>query len=98
MIVELSVVPIGVGESLSKYVAGAVDILRRSDVKYQINPMGTVFEVQSFHELGKILDDIRTELEASDVPRIYFVIKVDYRKKATDMEHKVEAVERILGK
>jgi uncharacterized protein (TIGR00106 family) len=96
MIVELSVVPIGVGESLSSYVARAVNVLRKKGRKHQINPMGTVFEVESFRELGDILNEIRNELERADVPRIYFVIKVDYRKKATDMEHKVEAVERIL--
>ena len=96
MIVELSVVPVGVGESLSRYVARVVEILRRRGVKYQLNPMGTVLEVETFDELSRILDDIRRELEGADVPRIYFVIKVDYRRKATSMEHKVEAVERIL--
>ena len=96
MIVELSVVPIGVGESLSRYVARAVEILRKGGVKYQINPMGTVLEVESFDELSKILDEIRRELESAGAPRIYFVIKVDYRRKATSMEYKVQAVERIL--
>lgn len=96
MIVELSVVPIGIGESLSSYVAKAVEILRRRGIKHQINPMGTVLEVETFDELSKILDEIRKELEGADVPRIYFVIKVDYRRKATSMEYKVEAVERIL--
>ena len=96
MIVEVSVVPIGVGESLSRYVARAVEILRKRGVKYQVNPMGTVMEVETFHELGRILDEIREELEGAGVPRIYFVVKVDHRRKATSMEHKVEAVERIL--
>jgi len=96
MIAELSVVPIGVGESLSSYVAKAVDVLRRRNVRHQIGPMGTAFEVETFHELGEVLDDVKRELENADVPRIYFVIKVDCRKKATSMEHKVEVVENIL--
>jgi uncharacterized protein (TIGR00106 family) len=96
MIVELSVVPIGVGESLSRYVARVVEVLRELNIKHQVNPMGTVLEVETFEELGKILDEVKKELESVDVPRIYFVIKVDYRRKSTSMEYKVEAVKKIL--
>ena len=43
-IVEFSVVPIGVGVSLSKYIARCMDIIDRSGLKYSFHPMGTIVE------------------------------------------------------
>ncbi len=96
MIVEISVVPIGVGESLSNYISEAIKVIKEKNVKYELNPMGTVIEVNSFLELGEILDEMRERLEKTGVPRIYFTVKVDWRKKATDMEYKVKSVQEKL--
>ncbi len=96
MIVEISVVPIGVGESLSDYISEAIKVLKEKNVKHELNPMGTVVEVNSFLELGEILDEIRERLEKTGVPRIYFTVKVDWRKKATNMEYKVKSVQEKL--
>ncbi len=96
MIVEISVVPVGVGESLSKYVSEVLKVFKEKNVKHQLNPMGTVMEVDSFTQLGEILEDVREKLEEMDVPRIYFVVKADWRKKRTSMEYKVKAVEEKL--
>ena len=97
MIVELSVVPIGVGESLSRYVSEVIKVIRENGVKYQLNPMGTVIEVGSFSELGELLDRINEKMQEMGVPRVYVVVKADWRKKKTSMEHKVRAVEEKLG-
>ncbi len=96
MIVEISVVPIGVGESLSSYITEAVKVLREKGIKYDITPMGTVIEIETFPELGELLEDIRKKLESMGVSRIYFSVKVDWRKKATDMEYKVKSVKSKL--
>ncbi|RUM33309.1 MAG: thiamine-binding protein [Archaeoglobus sp.] len=98
MIVELSVVPIGVGESLSKYISDVLRLLEERGVKYQLNPMGTVVELEAFSELGELLEDIRKHLEMKGAPRIYFVVKIDWRKKGTSMEYKIESVKKKLGK
>lgn len=92
MIVEISVVPIGVGESLSKFVAEVIKIIEDSGYKYQLTPMGTIVEIENFEELGRLLDRINEDLVIKGVPRIYTVIKADHRVKATSMEHKVESV------
>ena len=44
MLIELSVVPLGAGESVSEYVSGVVDLIDRSGLSYRVNPMGTVIE------------------------------------------------------
>jgi uncharacterized protein (TIGR00106 family) len=97
MIVELSVVPLGVGESLSEYVTRAVKVIEDSDVEYRVTPMGTILRIDNFIELGKLLEKIKEELR-DDCPRLYFVIKVDERFKEYDMEYKVRSVEEKLKK
>lgn len=44
MLIELSVVPLGAGESVSEYVSGVLDLIDRSGLAYRVNPMGTVIE------------------------------------------------------
>jgi len=45
MIVEISIVPIGVGESLSSYVAEALKVIKEWCKSYKLTPMGTIFKV-----------------------------------------------------
>ncbi len=97
MIVEISVVPIGVGESLSSYVSEVIKAIRDKKIKYQLNPMGTVIEVESFSELGELLDEVNERMKSMGVPRVYVVIKADWRRKETSMEHKVKSVEEKLN-
>lgn len=92
MIVELSVLPLGVGESLSSFVARAIEVLKEEGVEYQIGPMGTSFEVESFDKLAKILEKIDRALFDSGSPRNYFILKIDHRAKGGKMSEKVEAV------
>ncbi len=61
MIVEISAVPIGVGESLSSYVAKVIEVLKEEGVNYNLGPMGTSFEVENFKRLAEILEKL-TEL------------------------------------
>lgn len=96
MIVEISIVPIGVEESLSNYVAEAVRIIKEKYKGCKLTPMGTVIEVESFKELGVILDEIIDRLTKMGVPRVYTVIKSDFRIRKTTMDYKVERVEMLL--
>ncbi len=92
MIVEISVVPIGVGESLSKYVAEVVKVFKKRGVKHEVTAMGTIFEVDSFSELCEILNEVNEKLFSLNSPRNYFVLKIDVRKKRSSMEEKVKSV------
>jgi len=44
MIADLTVVPIGVGVSLSKYVAACEDVLKQPGLKTTLHPNGTAIE------------------------------------------------------
>ncbi len=95
MIVEISVVPIGVGESLSKYVAKAVKVIENSGFEFRLTAMGTILKVRNFQELGKLLDRIVEELKP-ECPRIYVVVKADERFKDYDLDYKVKSVEEKI--
>lgn len=47
MLVEFSIVPVGVGSSIGDYLAEVIDIVDRSGMPYKVNPM-----VRSLKENG----------------------------------------------
>ncbi len=92
MIVEVSVVPIGVGESLSGFVKEALKVIKERGIRHELNAMGTVLEIDSFEELCDILEEIRRRLEDKGCSRIYFVVKVDWSRKKRTIDSKIESV------
>ena len=97
-IVEVSVVPIGVPHtSLSEYVAGAVKVLKKSGLKYELTSMGTIIE----GDLDRILGIIREMHETpfkKGVMRVVTTIKIDDRRdKPATSETKVESVVKKMG-
>ena len=97
MLAEFSIVPIGKGESLSKYVANSLDIIDKSGIKYKINPMGTVVEGE-WDEVIKVVkkchDTMRTHAD-----RVVTTIKIDDREGVTNaLERKIDSVENKVGR
>lgn len=95
MIAEISVVPIGRGVSLGKYVARAVRIIARSGLRYQITPMGTIIEGRTSQVFAVIKQCHLAVLRSSS--RVYTRITIDDRKgKTNQMIHKVASVKKKL--
>lgn len=94
---ELSVVPLGVGPSVSAYVARCVDLVDKSGLDYELHAMGTIVE----GELPQLLDVLRQCLEvvAVDCERVTCTAKFDYRPgKSGTLSSKVASVENRLGR
>ena len=91
MIVEISVIAFA-SESQSKFVAEVLKVLKEKNLKFELNPMGTVIEIEDFSILSDILKEIVDRLEKMGVPRIYINVKIDWRKKRRSMEEKVKSV------
>jgi uncharacterized protein (TIGR00106 family) len=94
---EVSIVPLGIGKTgVSEYVAGAIQELKRSGLKFNLTPMGTIVE----GNLDTVLEFIRRMHETpfqKGAKRVYTVIKLDDRRdKESTMESKVKAVEEKL--
>ncbi len=97
MIAEFSILPVGVGSSLSKHIAKALDIVDQSGLKYQFTPMGTILE-GNYEEIMHTIKRCHTAV-LEDCERVVTTIKIDDKKDAEgEIEKKVSSVETRLGK
>ena len=97
VVLDFSIFPLGVGESLSAYVARSIDIVDRSGVNYRCHAMGTTLE----GDLDTVLAVVKQCFEAlaADCQRVECSIKIDYRKGYTGrLDGKVASVEQKLGR
>jgi uncharacterized protein (TIGR00106 family) len=95
VIVEFSIFPVDKGESLSPYVARALNIIEESGLPYELNPMGTCVEGE-WNEVMSLVDRCFQELE-KDCNRINLALKADYRKgPAGRLKGKVASVKEKL--
>jgi uncharacterized protein (TIGR00106 family) len=96
MIAEFSIVPIGVGESLSAHVAKAFEVVESSGVAYEHHAMGTNLEGE-WDEVMAVVKACRDRLLESS-GRVSLSIKIDDRKGARNrLEHKVDAARRKMS-
>jgi len=92
MLAEISVVPVGSGESLSKYIAEVLKLLEEEKIKYELTSMGTVVELNNYVELGFLLEKINDKMLEMGVGRVYMVIKTDFRLKGGSIDQKKKSV------
>lgn len=96
MMVELSVVPLGTGASVSATVARVMRIIVESGIPYKANPMGTVIEGE-WTEIMALVRRCHDEA-MRDADRVVTTVKIDdYRGKGARLEAKLESVEKKLG-
>jgi len=91
--VSITIIPLGVGTSISHYVAKTVEILEELGYKPIVGPAETSFEIPSLEQLGIVLRKIHDTLHAMGVQRIITTIMVDDRRdKHQPLEAKAEKV------
>ncbi|SRR4030042_6926507 len=97
MLVEFSIVPLGLGSSIGNKLAEVLKIVDASGLPYKINPMGTVVEGE-WDEIMKLIKKChRTVMKTGE--RVITTISIDDRKgKPNRIEEKVKSIERRLGK
>lgn len=95
MIAEFSIVPIGVGESLSAHVAQAFEIIEASGVAHEHHAMGSNLEGE-WDEVMSVIKACRDRLlETSH--RVSLSIKIDDRVGVTDgLKRKVAAAKQHI--
>ncbi len=96
-IAAVSISPVGVGVSVSRYVTAAVQVVRTQDrVGYRLDPMFTTLE----GDIADIFDLVRRMQDAvfeAGAQRVGTVIKIDDRRdRDVRMQDKVRAVEEQL--
>ncbi len=96
VMVEYAMFPTDKGESVSPYVSRIIKMLSESDVKYQLTPMGTVFECETMGEALWTLEKSYEVLE-EDCNRVYASVKFDIRKdREAGMEQKIQSIQEKL--
>ncbi len=97
VIVEISFVPLGVGTSLSTYVAEALRLIRESGLPHEFHSMGTNVEGE-WDEVMSLVRRCQDRLFEMGAPRVTTSLKVSERRdKAYHMADKVSTVNRILS-
>ena len=96
LVAEFSLAPIGKGESVSKYVARVMRIVRKSGLDYRMGPMSTCVE-GGWDEVFRLIRKAWKAL-ARDCDRVSIHVRVDYRRGGRGrLVSKVESVEKKLG-
>jgi uncharacterized protein (TIGR00106 family) len=91
VVAEVSIVPLGKGASVSKYVKKAIAVFNKYDLKVEPNAMGTVLE----GDLDKILRAFKEAHEEvlKDMDRVVSSLKIDERKdKENTITRKLKAI------
>ncbi len=97
VLLEMSIVPLGCGESVSQYVAECVDLVDQSGLDYELHSMGTIVEGELPAVLALMQSCIEKMAEHSD--RVSCSAKLDFRRgKQGRLSAKVDSVEQKLGR
>jgi len=95
-IADLSVIPLGVGLSLSTYVAACERVLREAGLEPQLHANGTNIEGE-WDEIMAALKRCHEVLHEMGVPRIATNLRLGTRiDRATSMDDKVRSVEEKI--
>jgi len=96
LIVEISFVPVGVGTSLSRYIAKVINNIEKSGLKYQLTPMGTIVEGE-WNEISNLIDYSHNLIFEMGIERIITNIRIDYRlDKKSSMQDKIDSVKKKM--
>jgi len=95
----ISVTPIGTGSTgVGEFVAGALSVIERSGLRYELNAMHTVVE-GDLAALMALVPEIHAALFAKGARRLSTVIKVDDRRDTpSTIEAKVRSVRARMAR
>ncbi|ABC77632.1 MTH1187 family thiamine-binding protein [Syntrophus aciditrophicus] len=97
MLVQFSIVPLGIGDSISKDVAEIIRLVDESGLPYRTNPMGTVMEGE-WEDVMTLIRKCHEEV-LRNASRVLTSITIDDRPGKPDrIIEKIKSVEKRLGR
>ncbi len=97
VIVDLCVVPLGVGVSVSKYIALCQQILEAAGLKIRLHAYGTNIEGE-YDQVFAAIRRCHEQIHAAGAPRISTTIKLGSRvDRLQTMDDKLKSVEEKLA-
>ena len=97
MLIEFSIVPVGIGSSIGDQLAEVLKIVDASGLPYKINPMGTVVEGE-WDEIMKLIKKCHSTVMKVGERSITTITIDDRRGKSNRIDEKVKSIERRIGK
>ena len=96
VMIDLCVVPIGVGVSLSEYIAECQKVLQGAGLKHEMHAYGTIIEGE-WDDVFATVRECHQAVHDKGAPRISTTIKVGTRTdRDQTMEEKVQSVDEKL--
>jgi uncharacterized protein (TIGR00106 family) len=97
VIIDLCVVPLGVGLSVSKYVAACHEIIEQAGLSCELHAYGTNIE-GAWDEVFAVVKQCHERIHAMGAPRITTTIKVGTRTdREQTMADKIQSVKQKLA-
>lgn len=97
VMVDLCVVPIGVGVSVSLYIAECERIIEAAGLSAQLHPYGTVIE-GDWDAVFAVVKQCHERVHAMGAPRVFTSLKVGTRTdRHQSMQDKIDSVRTKLG-
>ncbi|CAA0115095.1 Uncharacterised protein [BD1-7 clade bacterium] len=97
VIVDFCLVPLGVGVSLSPYIARCQTIFENAGLDYKMHAYGTNIEGE-WQAVFAAIEECHRMIHEMGAPRITSTIKLGTRSDKTQhMQDKINSVERILS-
>ena len=96
VIVDLCVVPVGVGVNLAPFIATCERVLTAAGLKIQLHPNGTAIEGE-WDQVFLAIRNCHEQLHAMGCARLFSTIHLNTRvDRQQSLEDKVNSVERLL--
>ena len=90
--VDLCIVPIGVGVSLSDYIKTCIRVIEDHNLNYELGPNGTAIE-GDWDQVFDCVKSCHKRVHLKGAPRIYTTLKVNTRiDKKQSLDEKVKSV------
>jgi uncharacterized protein (TIGR00106 family) len=80
IISQLSIAPVGVGTSLSKYVNIVLKVLKENNLSFKTNDMATVIETEDLETLFNVVNKAHNAVLNAGANRVITEIKIDDRQ------------------
>lgn len=97
VVVDFCLIPVGVGVSLSPYIAECQKVLEQHGLSYQLHAYGTNIEGE-WAEVFAAVEACHQAVHDMGAPRITSTLKLGTRvDKTQSMQDKIDSVEQLLG-
>lgn len=80
VLAQLSIAPVGVGISLSRYVKIVLDVLRENKIRFETNDMATVIETENLETLFNVVKEAHNAVIDAGAQRVITEVKIDDRR------------------